>query len=129
MPSHSDLATRLLQDAAGFFENIGEQNPPLQEQMASNADIYKQVAGLVGNDPQGTLPANENQEGAQSQSHATLAARLLRDAATFFENIGEQNPDLQEQMASNADIYKQVASLVETDPTGELPTEGGQTTQ
>jgi hypothetical protein len=129
MPSHSDLATRLLQDAAGFFVNIGEQNPPLQEQMASNADIFKQVASLVATDPTGELPANDGQDGTPAQSHAVLAARLLRDAATFFENIGEQNPDLKEQMTSNADIYTQVANLVETDPTGDLPTENGETVQ
>lgn len=53
-------------------------------------------------------------------THAELAAKLLRDAANFFRNVGEQNPPLKEQMSDNADVYDQVASLVEANPTGEL---------
>ena len=53
-------------------------------------------------------------------THANLAAKLLRDAATFFRNVGEQNEPLKEQMDDNADVYEQVADLLEQDPTGEL---------
>ena len=53
-------------------------------------------------------------------THAQLAAKLLRDAGSFFRNVGEQNPPLKEQMNDNADVYDQVAALVEQDPTGEL---------
>lgn len=53
-------------------------------------------------------------------SHSELAARLLRDAATFFKTIAEQNPDLKEQMAGNADVFEQVADLVEKDPNGQI---------
>lgn len=53
-------------------------------------------------------------------SHAEIAARLLRDAATFFRAVGEQNEALRDQMTENADVFEQVAVLVETDPTGEL---------
>lgn len=53
-------------------------------------------------------------------SHAEIAARLLRDAATFFRAVGEQNDALRDQMIENADVFEQVASLVETNPTGEL---------
>ena len=53
-------------------------------------------------------------------THAQIAGRLLRDAAKFFRNVGEQNEPLREQMNDNADVYEQVASLVESDPTGEL---------
>ena len=53
-------------------------------------------------------------------THSELAARLLRDAAAFFRTIGEQNQPLQEQMAENANVFEQVASLVEQDPTGEI---------
>jgi hypothetical protein len=53
-------------------------------------------------------------------THAQLAARLLRDAAAFFRTIGEQNEPLQEQMTENASVFEQVASLVETDPTGAI---------
>lgn len=51
-------------------------------------------------------------------SHAQLAAKLLRDAATFFRNIAEQNEPLKEQMTENASVFDQVADLVETDPGG-----------
>lgn len=53
-------------------------------------------------------------------SHAEIAARLLRDAATFFRAVGEQNDTLHDQMMENADVFEQVAALVETDPTGQL---------
>lgn len=57
-------------------------------------------------------------------SHSELAAKLLRDAASFFRTVGEQNEPLKEQMTENADVFEQVAALVEQDPTGELPEEG-----
>jgi len=53
-------------------------------------------------------------------TYAVLAAKLLRDAATFFRNVGAQNPPLKEQMDDNASVYEQVADLVENDPNGEL---------
>ena len=45
-------------------------------------------------------------------THADLAAKLLRDAAIFFRNVGEQNQPLKEQMDDNADVYEQVAALL-----------------
>lgn len=51
-------------------------------------------------------------------SHAELAGRLLRDAAKFFRTIGQQNAALQGQMEENANVFEQVATLVEQDPTG-----------
>ena len=51
-------------------------------------------------------------------THATLAARLLRDAAIFFRTIAEQNPPLAAAMTENASIYDDVAALVEHDPNG-----------
>ncbi len=53
-------------------------------------------------------------------AHNELAAKLLRDAAAFFKTIAQQNPPLKEQMDENADVFEQVADLVETDPTGEI---------
>jgi len=53
-------------------------------------------------------------------THADLAAKLLRDAATFFRNVGDQNEPLKEQMNDNADVYEQVAELLEKNPMGEL---------
>ena len=54
-------------------------------------------------------------------TNAQLAAKLLRDASSFFRNVGEQNPPIAEQMNDNAQVYDQVAEMVEADPTGELP--------
>lgn len=51
-------------------------------------------------------------------THADLAAKLLRDAANFFRTIAEQNPALSEAMMENAEIYEDIALLVEEDPTG-----------
>lgn len=56
-------------------------------------------------------------------THSELAARLLRDAAQFFRSIGQQNDQLNEQMTENANVFEQVAQLVEQDPNGELQEE------
>ena len=59
-------------------------------------------------------------------TYAELAARLLRDAAVFFRTVGNQNQALKVQMTENAEVFEQVASLVETNPTGMLDdTSGG----
>lgn len=55
-----DLAIQLLRDAANFFRNVGEQNAPLKEQMFDNADVYDQVAGLLKEDPMGTIDVEED---------------------------------------------------------------------
>ncbi len=53
-------------------------------------------------------------------TYAQLGAKLLRDAATFFRNVGAQNQPLAEQMNDNAAVYEQVADLLEQDPNGVL---------
>lgn len=50
-------------------------------------------------------------------TNAEIAAKLLRDAATFFRHVGAQNEPIREQMDGNARAYEAVAELVETDPT------------
>lgn len=59
MPTHAQLAARLLRDAAQFFKTVGEQNEPLKDQMTENANVFEQVAGLVENDPNGELETDE----------------------------------------------------------------------
>jgi hypothetical protein len=59
MPTHTELAARLLRDAAAFFRTVGEQNQPLQEQMSENAEVFEQVAGLLETDPNGSLPEED----------------------------------------------------------------------
>lgn len=53
-------------------------------------------------------------------THSQLAAQLLRDAAAFFDTIGQQNEPLRAQMMENAAVFTEVAMLVETDPLGEI---------
>lgn len=53
-------------------------------------------------------------------NHSQLAAQLLRDAAAFFDTIGQQNEPLREQMMENASVFTEVAMLVESDPLGEI---------
>lgn len=53
-------------------------------------------------------------------THSQLAAQLLRDAAGFFQTIGEQNEPLRAQMMENAAVFTEVAMLVETDPMGDI---------
>lgn len=53
-------------------------------------------------------------------TYSHLAAKLLRDAAIFFRNVGAQNQPLKQQMDDNASVYEQVADLVEKDPMGVL---------
>jgi len=53
-------------------------------------------------------------------TNAEIAAKLLRDAATFFRHVGNQNDPIKDQMHSNADAYETVAELVETEPNGEF---------
>ncbi len=56
-------------------------------------------------------------------TYAQLAAKLLRDAATFFRAVGAQNEPLKVQMEDNASVYDQVAALVEKDPSAILDLE------
>ncbi len=53
-------------------------------------------------------------------THAELAAQLLRDAAGFFKALSDQNEELKAQMLENADVFEQVAQLVEKDPLGNI---------
>jgi len=53
-------------------------------------------------------------------TNAEIAAKLLRDAASFFRHVGNQNDPIKDQMDSNADAYETVAELVETEPNGEF---------
>lgn len=55
MPSHVELATRCLREAANFFRALGDQSPALREQMHVNANTYETVAHLLETDPSGSL--------------------------------------------------------------------------
>lgn len=111
MPSHAELASKLLTDAAAFFRTLAEQNEPLKEQMNENANVFEQMASLLSQNPTGDLDGTPLAE---------LAGKLLKDAATFFNTLAEQNEPIREQMNENAAVYNQIGELVGQNPQGEL---------
>ena len=111
MPTHAELAVRLLNDAADFFTALGENNEPLKAQMDENSTVFEQMASLLEQNPQGEL---------NGAPYSDLAGKLLKDAAGFFRSLAEQNEPLQEQMDENANIYDQIGDLVAQDPLGIL---------
>lgn len=56
-------------------------------------------------------------------NNAELAAKLLRASSNFFRAVGSQNPELKEQMETNAEACDLIADRVEVDPLG-VPGEG-----
>ena len=62
-------------------------------------------------------------------THAQMAAKLLSESAKFYRAVGQDNPQLRDNMESMASACETIAGLVETDPTGEAnfgqPAEGG----
>ncbi len=111
MPTHTELATKLLVDASGFFRSLGEQNAELKEQMEENAAVFEQLAALLEQDPQGALNGTQ---------HCVLAGKVLKDASTFFITLAEQNEPIKEQMLENANVYSQIGELVAKEPLGIL---------
>lgn len=109
MPTHAELAGKLLSDAAGFFRTLADQNADIKKEMTENADVFEQMAMLVAQDPQGEI---------NGKTHHELAGRLLQDAATFFRTLAEQNEPLKEQMTENAAVFDQLGDLVMRDPLG-----------
>ncbi|MCD8496979.1 MAG: hypothetical protein LRZ85_02170 [Alphaproteobacteria bacterium] len=111
MPTHAELAAKLLVDAATFFRTLGEQNEQLRDQMMENAGIFDQMAGLLTQDPGGEM---------NDTSYGELAGKLLKDAANFFRSLAQNNEPIREQMNENADVYTQIADLVTQNPVGIL---------
>lgn len=111
MPTHAELTSKLLRDAATFFRTLAQHNEPLRKQMNDNAGVFEQIATYMDNDPVGSIDGS---------TVAGLSARLLKDAALFFRTLAEQNEPIREQMNENANIYDQLADLVESNPMGIL---------
>ena len=55
-----------------------------------------------------------------SPTVAVVAGKLLADAATFFDKLGDENAQLKEQMAENASVFRQMGDLLTKDPKGSL---------
>jgi hypothetical protein len=111
MPSHAELAGKLLYDAASFYRTLGEQNEPLRKQMTENAVVFEQMAILIAEKPTGAI---------NNKSHGEMAGRLLKDSALFFRTLAEQNELLRDHMIENANIYDQIGDLVIENPVGIL---------
>lgn len=54
-------------------------------------------------------------------THAEFAARLLREAASIFRNVGGGDPASDDRAEEFASIYDQAAAMVEQDPLGVIP--------
>ncbi len=114
MATYAQTAGELLVEAAAFFRNLAETNESISEKMLENAAIFEQVAELIINNPQGVL---------NDTTHAELASRLMVDSAKFFKDLAEENPQIKDQMLSNAEAYEKLGELVMNDPMGILPEE------
>lgn len=68
MPTHAELAGRLLRDAAKFFRTVGDQNTSLKPQMEENATVFEQVATLVEQDPAGSVSDEGEDDGGEASS-------------------------------------------------------------
>lgn len=111
MPTHAELASKLLLDAAEFFKTLGDQNPPLADQMSENADVFTQMSQILSQNPTGEISGTPASE---------LAGKLLKDAATFFTTLANQNEPIKDQMLENASVFTQIGDLLMQDPLGEL---------
>lgn len=111
MPTHADLAVRLLNEAASFFKTIASQNPDVEKEMTENARVFVQMADLLARQPTGVV---------DEKTHGQLAGALLKDAAVFFRTLGENNKPIEEQMTENARVFDAIADLVSLDATGVL---------
>lgn len=58
-------------------------------------------------------------------THADLAAKLLREAATMFRAMSGPDEELAKRLNDFATLYEQVADLAEADPLGELQPAAG----
>lgn len=114
------LASQLLREAAGFFDNVADENPNLDEMMRDNAGVYRHVADALDADPGAEI---EVQTMLEPVAVVDLAIRLLHDAGAFFENVAEQNPDTAESLPDTAEAYQMLADLLDDDPDAELPTD------
>lgn len=51
MATIAEVGADMLRAAANFFRAVGNENPPLAEQMAQNAKAYEEVAQMLETDP------------------------------------------------------------------------------
>ena len=118
-PTVRVLASQLLRHAAEFFDFVADQNPDLSDMMTANQEGYRMMADRLDRDDMDGLIVS-GIEGPQP-TLTDLAARLLADAADFFENVGEGNAEHAEQMIANAEVFRQVSDMLIEDPDARMP--------
>ncbi len=109
MPTHAELTSTLLKDAATFFRNMAETNVAVKKQMSETAIVFDQMAETMTKNPAGE---------AGGTAYAALAGTLMQNAAIFFRTVAEKNEPIKEQMLRSADIYEQLGKLVASNPLG-----------
>lgn len=67
MTTHIELAVRMLNEAAEFFNSVAEQNPQLEEKMKHTATRYHLAAELLNKDPHGSISAQESKAESSSE--------------------------------------------------------------
>ena len=118
-PTVRVLASQLLRHAAEFFDFVADQNPDLSDMMTANQEGYRMMADRLDRDDMDGLIVS-GIEGPQP-TLTDLAARLLADAADFFENVGEGNAEHAEPMIANAEVFRQVSDMLIEDPDARMP--------
>ena len=118
-PTVRVLASQLLRHAAEFFDFVADQNPDLSDMMTANQEGYRMMADRLDRDDMDGLIVS-GIDGPQP-TLTDLAARLLADAADFFENVGEGNAEHAEQMTANAEVFRQVSDMLIEDPDARMP--------
>ena len=118
-PTVRVLASQLLRHAAEFFDFVADQNPDLSDMMTANQEGYRMMADRLDRDDMDGLIVS-GIDGPQP-TLTDLAARLLADAADFFENVGEGNAEHAEQMIANAEVFRQVSDMLIEDPDARMP--------
>ena len=68
MPTHAEMAAKLLKESAKFYRAVGSDNPNLNESMESMANACDTVASLVEKDPTGELSIESFQEEDSEQA-------------------------------------------------------------
>ena len=118
-PTVRVLASQLLRHAAEFFDFVADQNPDLSDMMTANQEGYRMMADRLDRDDMDGLIVS-GIDGPQP-TLTDMAARLLADAADFFENVGEGNAEHAEQMIANAEVFRQVSDMLIEDPDARMP--------
>lgn len=104
---YCDMAADLLVETADFFVRTAADHPDKRDAMADSAGTYRHMADLIRSAPAGVV---------EHLSHAEMAARLLEDAAVFFEGVVQVNPMLSDVLSGNVAVFRSVALKLRDDP-------------